>query len=513
MLRREFLSLLPAAAAQPAQAPNIVLILADDMGYSDLGCYGAEIRTPNLDALAQRGVRFTQFYNTARCCPSRASLLTGMYSHQVGVGHMVDDRGKPAYRGDLSTQHKTVAELLSARGYRCYMTGKWHVTPGNAKTKHNWPLQRGFHRFYGTLAGGHHFMPRDLVDGNERVPAPENFYHADVMASRGIAFLKEHDARSPFFLYTAFTTPHFPMQCPEDEVARQRGRYAIGWEELRRRRFESMQKLGIIDRRWSLPPRDANVAAWADAANPAWEQRRMEVYAAMVERMDRRIGDIVAQVRAMGQEQNTLFLFLSDNGGSAERMNANNTANRVPDVLKASNRWQGDDPNIMPGPADTYQSVGPAWASASNAPFRRFKSMTHEGGIATALIAAWGSRIAKPGRLNHQPGHIIDLLPTCLDAAGSNHRCEGLSLLSALTGEKRPEHDSICFEHQGNQAIRQGRWKLVRAHNQPWELYDLAADRTETRDLAQSDPQRLTRMREAYESWSRRVGVEPWPLA
>ncbi|MEJ1929502.1 sulfatase-like hydrolase/transferase, partial [Nostoc sp. NIES-2111] len=317
----------------------------------------------------------------------------------------------------------------------------------------------------------------------------------------------------PFFLYTAFTTPHFPMQCPEDEVARQRGRYRQGWDHVRRRRFERMRSLGILDRRWRLPARDSNLLPWTQAAHPAWEERRMEVYAAMVERMDRRVGDIVAQVRAMGQEDNTLFLFLSDNGGSNETMNANNTSGRVPDILKRSNRWQGDDPNILPGPMDTYQSVGAAWASASNAPFRRFKSMTHEGGIATPLIAAWGSKIAQPGRLHHHPGHIMDLLPTCLDAAGGQHTCEGRSLLPALTSTNaKPHHEVLCFEHEGNQAIRQGNWKLVRPHNQPWELYDLAADRTETRNLAPTEPQRVAQLESTYRAWMQRCGVEPWPL-
>lgn len=516
VLRREFLRAAGTAAASAASAaparPNIVLILADDMGYSDLGCFGAEIRTPNLDRLASRGVRFTHFYNTARCCPSRASLLTGMYSHQAGVGHMTNERPLPAYRGDLSHSYRTVAELLSATGYRCYMAGKWHVTPSHARNRANLPLQRGFHRYYGTLAGGHHFAPRDLMDGNERVPAPLDFYYADAMTAKSVQFLKDHSSRpEPFFLYTAYTAPHFPLQCPDDDVARQRGRYSMGWERLREQRFYRQRELGIVDRSWRLPARDANVKAWEGAANPEWEQRRMEVYAAMVERMDRGIGEVLAQVRAMGQEDNTLVMFLSDNGGSAELMDAQNTVNRVPPHLKASGRWQGNDPSVMPGPADTYQSYGPAWASASNAPFRRFKSMTHEGGIATPLIAAWGANVKRPGSLNHQPGHIIDLLPTCLDAAGeAPAKCEGISFLPALRGSRRREHESICFEHQGNQAIRSGDWKLVRARGGDWELYQVRDDRTETRDHASSESRRTTALLNQYKAWMSRCGVWEW---
>jgi arylsulfatase A-like enzyme len=510
-------------AAEPATAPrpDIVLILADDMGFSDLGCYGSEIATPNLDKLAATGLRFTQFYNAARCCPTRASLLTGLYAHQVGVGHMVQDLGQPAYRGDLNTRCVTIAEVLRPAGYHTLMAGKWHVTPFSA-SKHNWPLQRGFEKFFGLIGSVRsYYDPPTLTRDNEPIRADKPFYLTDALTDQAVAYLDEFGRkREPFFLYVAYTAPHWPLHARAEDVARYRAKYRAGWDVLRQQRHQRQLTSGLVDARWSLTPRDTDAPAWTQTPDKEWQIERMAVYAAMIERMDQGIGRIVSKLRECGRAENTLLLFLSDNGGCAEEIPPDWRGKMFPETTRDGRPTRvGNIPSVLPGPDDTFQSYGLAWANASNTPFRLYKHWVHEGGIATPLIAHWPATIQKPA-ITHQPGHVIDLLATCVEVAGAEYPktyqgrailpLEGKSLLPVLQGQTRAGHQTLFWEHEGNRALRQGRWKLVARHQAAWELYDLEADRTETRNLADRHPDKVKDLTEQYERWARRCGVVEW---
>jgi arylsulfatase len=507
-----------------ARRPNIVLILADDMGFSDIGCYGGEIRTPNIDGLARGGVRFTQFYNTARCCPTRASLLTGLYPHQAGVGHMVDNpKPFPGYGGDLSRQAVTIAEALKPAGYQTLMCGKWHVTPVTG-SKHNWPRQRGFDRYYGIIHGAaDYFNPVTLVRDNEKaeLDAP-GYYFTDAIASNAAAFVADEARKpEPFFLYAAFTAPHWPLHALEEDIARYRGRYKDGWDAMREERHRRQIGMGLVRKEWPLTVRDPAVPAWRDAPDKEWQQRRMEVYAAQVDRLDQGVGRILEAVRRSGQEENTLVMFLSDNGGCAEELGPKARALHIPSVtLDGRPVRVGNVPGVMPGAEDTYQSYGVPWANASNTPFRLYKHWVHEGGIATPLVARWPGVIRRKNALTDAPGHLIDLMATCVDVAGARYPdsfageritpLEGKSLRPVFESGRRSGHEAIFWEHEGNRAVRQGQWKLVSRHPGQWELYDLEADRTEMRNLAASDPGRVASMTALYEQWAARAKVEPW---
>ena len=516
-----------AALALPCPAaprPNIVLILADDMGYSDLGCWGSEIFTPNLDALAKEGLRFTQLYNAARCCPTRASLLTGVYPHQAGVGHMMEDRRLPGYRGNLSRECATIAELLGKGGYQTMMCGKWHVTRhvGEGGPKHTWPLKRGFEKFYGTIHGaGSYFDPVTLCRDNFFVRATGDFYYTDAISEHATGYVAEA-ARGdrPFFLYVAYTAPHWPLHAREQIIARYRARYSAGWDAIRQRRYKEMVRLGIISRKWALSPRDERAEAWSSAADRPWHERRMEVYAAQIDSMDRGIGRIMEKIKQVGVEQNTLVFFLADNGGCAEEIGANWKGLHIPQRTRRGRSVQcGNNPNIMPGGDDTYQSYGLAWANASNTPFRLFKHWVHEGGIATPLIVSWPAVLRTPGGITHQVGHVTDIMATCLEVAGVEHPktfggfplvpLEGKSLLPILLGQQR-QRGPIFWEHEGNRAVRDGKWKLVTRHPGRWELYDMEADRTEMNDLAEKFPAVAGYMKRLWEQWADRAHVEPW---
>ncbi|MBM3760651.1 MAG: arylsulfatase [Acidobacteria bacterium] len=506
--RRSFLNLGLAAAAPASRRANIVLILADDMGFSDLSCYGSEIETPNLDALASRGVRFTHFYNTARCCPSRASLLTGLYSHQAGVGHMLEDRKLPGYRGRLNPDCKTIAEVLVVAGYRSTMAGKWHVANDTPAQRDTWPMQRGFSRYYGAMAGGvNYFKPGPIYEDNQRTGLAEGFY-TDLLGDASIRFINESvAAQKPFFHYTAFTAPHWPLHAPADDIKRFEDIYKVGWDEIRARRYRRQLDLGILSSRWPLSPRDSVAPPWPTAPNQDWQASRMAAHAAMVYRLDLNVGRIVEAVRKAGQIDNTLFLFLSDNGASNESI-----ARRRADVWAPEGSPPGG--NIVgaaPGPSTTYSSFGPDWAHVSNTPFRLHKQWVHEGGISTPLIASWGNQL-KPNRLDHTPGHLIDLMPTCAEAAGlaPPSFCEGRSLIPNLKGRPNQSPRDLFWEHQGNRAIRSGNFKLVAQHKGPWELYDLAADRTELNNLAEKQLRRVTDLTRRYEAWMKSCHVEPW---
>jgi arylsulfatase A-like enzyme len=490
---------LPTGAA-PRRPPNIVIIMADDLGFSDIGCYGSEIETPHLDRLAAGGLRFTQFYNTGRCCPSRAALLTGLYPHQAGVGHMVEaNLGPPAsYQNDLNDSSVTIAEALRPAGYQSCAVGKWHVTPYPNASKHNYPLQRGFDRFYGTLSGLSNVIRDNSV--TETKPGDEGFNYTDAITEEAVRYLTDAaQADRPFFLYVAYTAPHYPLWAEAEDIARYRGRYLGGWEAVREARYRRLREAGIIGGKWALSPSDAAAPAWAEVGGrEAWDLK-MAIYAAQVARLDRGVGRILARLAEAGLDRRTLVLFLSDNGAEAAAVNRT--------------------PGVAPGGKNSFASYGLPWANVSNTPFRLYKSQAHEGGIATPLIAYWPG-VTQPGRITHQPGHIIDLMATCLDVAGVRYPrtyrgrrvtpLEGKSLMPVLRGQRRAGHKALFWEHEGNRAVRQGRWKLVARFNGAWELYDLEADRTELTDLAAKLPRKVRELAAQYEAWARRVGVVPW---
>ena len=562
MTRRSFLKSIGIATAvvaapqalrgaQAGKRPNIILILSDDMGFSDIGCYGGEIETPNLDALAANGLRFTQFYNTARCCPSRASLLTGLHPHQAGVGHMTSDYGLEGYRGELNRKCVTIAEVLRPAGYGTYLAGKWHVT-GHIKpdgAKDNWPCQRGFDRFYGTIHGaGSFYDPNSLTRDNTQISPrtdeqykPESYYYTDAISDHATRFIADHfdkHAEKPMFMYVAYTAAHWPMQALEKDIAKYRGKYDGGYEPVRKARYERLCKMGMIHKDWQLSPQAGD---WDAVANKVWEARCMEVYAAMVDSMDQGIGRIVAELKKRGQLDNTLIFFLQDNGGCAESMGrqarkdgevAGGISGKPPlppmapaalqmDMIPKQTRdgWPTrTGVGVMPGPDGTYISYGKAWANVSNTPFREYKHWVHEGGIATPLVVHWPARATDRGQLRHQPGQLVDVMATCVDVSGATYPkefagnaivpMEGRSLAPAFD-DKPIQREGLYWEHEGNRAIRRDNWKLVKKHNQPWELHDMQADRTELHDLAAKKPQLVAELSALWNTWAFRAHVLP----
>lgn len=507
--------------------PDIVIILVDDMGYSDIGCFGGEVRTPTLDALAKDGVRFTQFYNTGRCCPTRASLLTGLYPHQAGIGHMVGDKGKPGYLGRLNDQSVTIAEVLRDAGYHTTMAGKWHVTPfdynsGEGSHRDTWPLQRGFDRFTGSLAGGgNYYHPKGWMVDNEFVTPHDDFYYTDQVTDATVKFIDEAPKDKPVFAYVAYTAPHWPLHAHEEDIKKYDGVYDIGWDATREARYQRMVEMGIINEAWELSERDTRVEAWQNIYQEGrrkWHAGQMAIYAAMIDRVDQGIAKIVKAIEKRGTLKNTFIAFLSDNGGCEENV-------KMPGIKRFAKagqdiKWWGNLPDIFPtGKPDTFQSYAIPWANASNTPFRWYKSEVHEGGIATPLILYFpaGTADAMQGRLVHDPGHVIDLMATCVDLADATYPAqyknrtvqpmEGISLITALKGEALKRDAPLFFEHEGNAAIRDGRWKLVRLRNKPWELYDLQADRTETNDLAKQHPERVKAIAATWLQWAYRANV------
>jgi arylsulfatase A-like enzyme len=544
-LSRLCLLLALASPLAAADRPNVVVILSDDMGFSDLGCYGGEIRTPNLDALAAGGLRFTQFYNTARCCPTRASLLTGRYPHQAGVGHMMDDKGSDAYRGDLSARTPTLAEALKPAGYRAYAVGKWHVTrhAAAAGPKHNWPTHRGFDRYYGTIHGaGSFYDPSSLVRDDTMISPfadpeyqPATYYYTDALSDHAVRFLGDH-ARDhkdkPFLMYVAYTAAHWPMHALPEDVAKYRGKYAAGYDPIRKARFEQAARLGLVDPKQGMVP---TAGDWDKVADKTWEAAGMEVYAAMVDRMDQGIGKIVAELKRTGQLDNTLILYLQDNGGCAETMGRAGNKNHpnierpaaptLPAMKPTDFAAAGSvpaqtrdgypvrmGPKVMPGGPDTYVAYGQGWANVSNTPFREYKHWVHEGGISTPLIAHWPAGIpaAKRNGLVREPGHLIDVMATCLDLGAKAAEVEGVSLRPAFQGQPLARKEPLFWEHEGNRAVRSGKWKLVMKHDRPWELYDIDADRVESNDLSAKEPAKVKEMTATWEAWAARVGVRPW---
>ena len=513
--------------------PNILLVLADDMGFSDIGCYGGEIDTPNLDRLARNGVRFSQFYNAGRCSPSRASLLTGLHPHQTGIGVLTkNDAARGGYAGSLNRACVTIPEVLKQVGYVTCASGKWHLASDVAQPNDAWPTRRGFDEFYGTLLGScSYFQPGSLTRGEANVEAEAtgDFYYTDAITDHACDFIRRsRDGANPFFLYVAYTAPHWPLHARDEDIAKYRGRFDEGWDVLRERRIERLHASGVLGASATLSARDPTQPAWTDVEGKAWQSRRMEVYAAQIDRMDQGIGRILSALEAGNQLDNTLIVFLSDNGACAEPLPLDGDVdafkNSRPHLQKLRPRngrtlQVGNEPSIMPGGDDTYASYGRAWANLSNAPFRFYKRWTHEGGVATPLIVHWPDGDLADGSIVSDPLQLTDVMPTLLDAAGTAYSahdagrdvatCEGRSFLPALRGGLLSD-GCLYWEHTGNAAIRCGQWKLVREYPSGWELYDMASDRSETKDVAADHRELVLRLDEAWHEWAKRTGVIPW---
>jgi len=518
--------LIEVIAVHAAPRPNILLILADDLGFSDVGCYGGEVRTPNIDALAAGGLRFTQFYSAARCCPSRAALMTGLYPHQAHVGDMVDEYARkvretlstPAYSDRLNPSAPTIAEVLRAAGYRTGMSGKWHL----GYRTNEWPAARGFDRSFALIEGAMNYYglgmqhtgvitnPPMAMDHAVFIPPREGFFATDAFTDYAARFIQEGASNAaPIFFYLAYTAPHWPLQAGPKTIAKYRGKFkSIGWDKLREERYERLAKEGIIDSRWPLAPRPANVRPWDEATPERQDQwdHEMAIYAAQIDEMDQGIGRVMDALRMAGREENTLVVFLSDNGGAAEDPNRSL-------------------PGSVLGTRESYRGYGIGGAHISSSPFRKTKKFTHEGGIAVPLIMRWPGAMPQPGpgRLTHTVSHLIDIMPTCLEVARMgfpsrfNGRgtlpMEGISLAPLFApGQTLSRPKALFWEHEGHKAVRNGKWKLVASFNDPWELYDMEDDRAELRDLRSAQPQVAGEMIALYEGWARRVGVKSWPL-
>lgn len=526
------------AAAETNPPPNIVLILADDLGYSDIGCFGSEISTPNLDHMAAEGMRMSQFYTTPRCCPSRAAMLTGLYSQQAGIGNMMEDRGLPGYRGELSQNCLTMAEELRLANYQTAMVGKWHLShiafdgkkQLNGETnepfwddKNSWPLQRGFENYFGTIHGvTSYYDPFSLVNGNAPINAPStNFYYTDVLTEHAVADIKRAAGQAkPFFLFVSYTAPHWPLQAPEKDIAKYRERYLAGWDAIRTNRYQRQIQLGLINKEWPLSPRDPRVPDWSTAKDKEWEANRMATYAAMVEHVDTGVGKILETLAEKGIEKNTLVIFFSDNGACAEVVAPN--WYDVPSRTRDGRRVAVGDNNhtTFAGPDNVWQSYGLPWANVSSTPFVLYKHFTHEGGIASPFIARWPAVIQNTGKISGQLGHVTDLMATFVDIAGAKHPdkydghpvlpLEGTSLRPIFEGKDRPHPAPIFWEHEGNRAVRLEQWKLVARDGEKWELYDTAADRTEQKNLASAHPEKVKELSDLYDAWAKRCNVVPF---
>jgi len=509
----------PSPGEVKSDPPNIILILADDMGYSDLACYGGEIATPNLDKLAFEGARFTQFYNAARCCPTRASLISGLYPHQAGMGGMVNLPGEVAegpYQGYLSKHAVTIAEALKPEGYYTAASGKWHV----GEVRPHWPTDRGFDNYYGLISGAANYFDitkakaenairHFAIDSTEYLPTGEDFYMTDAFTENAVKFIqKAGQLDQPFFLFLPYTAPHWPLHAKQEDIDKYRGKYMKGWDLLREERYERMVTMGLLDERWALSERDPQATPWEELDEEQKEKMDllMAIYAAQIDCMDQGIGRIVSQLEASGERENTLIMFLSDNGGSEEYGPWGRDF--------WGNFWDGKS---IPGSADSYHSYGGSWANLSNAPFRLYKKRVHEGGIATPFIVNWPAQKELEGAIIHQPSHIIDIMTTICDVTGAIYPTSyegheitsmpGKSLLPAMKGDKQSIHEALYWEHLGNRAIRRGDWKLVAKKGDPWELYDLSADRSETRNLISNEPQIADELEQMYEKWAEEVGV------
>nr|WP_294895343.1 arylsulfatase [uncultured Pedobacter sp.] len=511
-----FLSIAFSVESQTKNQPNIIIILADDMGYSDIGCFGSNIQTPNLDEMAKEGLKMTAFYNASRCCPSRSSILTGLYQHQAGVGDMMNTRTQPAYQGYLNNNCVTIAEALKQNGYQTFMGGKWHV----GQAKEHWPLQRGFDKFFGLIDGANSYFDNrpyrpnqklTIALGNEPYTPGKGYYSTNAYTDFAIDFIAHKDKSKPFFLYLAYQAPHWPLHALPQDIAKYKGHFMKGWDVMREERYKKQLALGVIDKSTKLSPLDSACRKWESLTQDekvAWDEK-MAVYCAMVDRLDQNVGKLRKKLAEIGEDKNTVIMFLSDNGGSNETIT--NTG-FTPEILKA---------NFLPASnPQSFTALGVEGANVSNTPFRLFKHWEYEGGTATPFIA-YGPGIVKAGQQSTQPAHIVDLMQTCLDLAGAKYPTsfngikitptEGTSLLPLFKGENWKGHDVLCFEHEGNRAVRQGDWKLVSVYPaNKWYLYNLKNDRSELKDLASQNPDKVKMLIAAYEKWASRVGVIPF---
>ena len=514
------------------QATNVVIFLADDLGYSDIGGYGGEIRTPNLDRLANQGVKLSNFHNTPMCSPSRASLLTGIHPHQTGIGILTgNNEAEGGYAGNLNNRCATIAEVLKENGYITAMTGKWHLTNSPNKPNGAWPTERGFDNFFGTLDGcATYFRPGTLTRGLENIEheAENNpdFFYTDAIAEEAVKFLAEKPAEKPYFLYVPFTAPHWPLHAREETVKSYAGTYDVGWDVIRAKRLERQKALGIIPQETELSPRDARVLAWEDEPEKQWQSRRMEVYAAMVTEMDNAIGKILNQIEDNNEWENTIIIFLSDNGACSETLPLDEIAEfrRAKNLMDTRTRdgrkvVLGNDPDVMPGGEDTYASYGVAWANVSNTPFRLYKRYTHEGGVMSPFIIHWPAGTLANGKVNTSTFQLVNVAPTLYDALGVTYPdnlngsklepLAGGSMLPALVSAESA-NSQLWWEHIGNAAIIRGKWKLVRQYDWNWELYDLTTDRNELKDLASANPDLVAELTAEWEKLADQYGVIPF---
>ena len=518
-----------------SNSPDVILILIDDMGFSDLGCTGSEIRTPNIDSIAKNGRMLTSMYNSARCCPTRASLLTGMYPHNAGVGQMGANLGTREYQGFLRDDVMTVAEVLQEGGYRTLMSGKWHVAGDLwatrvdswrvGSTEHPTPRQRGFDRFYGIVDGvSSFFSPHYMMRDDERIHVSStDFYMTDAITDEALNMIDESiNADKPYFMYLAHTAPHWPLHAHAEDIAKYQGTYNKGWDATRQARHETLNSLGVLEKNWEISSRDEKAPAWDSTRNQDWESERMAVYAAMVDRLDQNIGRVLIHLRERGTIDNTLIMFLSDNGGCAEFMAEDGWCQYFPDINNdGSAVTMGNRSDVRPGAATTYMSYGLPWANVSNAPFRKFKHYVHEGGISTPLLVQWPDKI-RPGGIAHSPAHVADIMPTIMESTGvrrpnsrEGHEMQALdgeSFLPLLNGDAWTRQKPIFFEHEGNCAVRVGEFKLVKEFGRNWELYNIIEDRTEMHNLALGDQTRVHAMSEIYDEWALRTGVLNWNI-
>lgn len=493
--------------------PNIIIILADDMGFSDLGCYGSEIPTPNLDKLAREGLRLTNFYNAGRCCPSRASLLTGLYPHQAGIGDMLQNKGSFAYQGYLSDSCVTIAQLFKQAGYHTITSGKWHVGTSSSSLAHN----RGFDKSFCMLNNGSsYFKNGPLYNDGRTVSFMQNgrlinrdttYYLTQHITDFAINALEEQkDNPNPFFLYVTYTAPHWPIQALDEDIQLFRGKYLIGWDAIREQRLKKQIQEQIFDKDIHLTSRYYKVPQWNqvnESDRSLWDLR-MSIYAAMIYRMDKGIGEILQKLKETGEDKNTLIIFLSDNGGSGDEVQKDNL------VIQR---------NGAPGTGEYIDSYQKNWGNASNTPFSMFKKNMHEGGISTPFIAYYPG-VIKPGQINHSTGHIINVLPTCIELAKIKYpktfnniplkQLEGKSMINIFKGSTTG-NDTLCWEHEGNKAIRASNWKLVyELELNEWELYDLKTDRSETNNLSNKYPDKVKQLKSAHDKWCSKVGVVDW---
>jgi len=517
-------------AGQQTQKPNIIIILADDMGYSDPGCFGGEINTPNIDALANNGMRFTQFYNCSRSCPSRASLMTGLYAQQVGITGM-----------GLSLNNKcvTIPEALKPAGYNTGMTGKWHLSLtkalpnnedqlkwmahqadyGNFAPLASYPCNRGFDEHYGIIWGvADYFDPFSLVHNETPIKTVSNdFYMTDYVTEKTIDLIDTFSKRAePYFLYVAYTAPHWPVQAKPEDIARYKGKYDGGWDSLRTSRYDHMVEMGLIDpAKMPLSHNESN-KAWAAEKHKSWESANMEVHAAMVDCLDQGIGKIVAKLKATGQYENTIIFFMTDNGASPERYP--DAGFDRPSMTRSGQAilQPGDYP--IPGPETSASTIGEGWAGALNTPFRYWKSESFHGGTATPMIVQWPAGLkTRHGSLTGQVVHVMDLMPTCLELAGATYPTtykgneiiplESHSIKPILDGKIRTQ-DPIYWEHEGGRAVRVGNWRLVSLKNANWQLFDMAEDLSETKNVASGHPDKVHELKELWNAWAKKVGLK-----